>query len=144
MKKQSLVLFSISSLFVILGVAALHAQTFDHEIRANVPFRFMVGNQTLPAGAYRVTRIDDQGVLLIKSSDSGTSAIVNTHATSFKGPQNDTALLFNRYGDHYFLSQVWTVGEVSGEQLPKSKMEREVAMARNDAQPDEQILIAGL
>src|SRR6266478_7824621 len=67
MKKQSLVLFSISSLFVILGVAALHAQTFDHEIRANVPFRFMVGNQTLPAGAYRVTRIDDQGVLLIKS-----------------------------------------------------------------------------
>jgi hypothetical protein len=35
-------------------------------------------------------------------------------------------LVFHRYGDQYFLYQVWPAGATTGRQLPKSRGEREV------------------
>ena len=58
MTKQVLMFLSTSSLLAVLGVGALHAQTLDHQIQATVPFHFVVGNQTFPPGAYKVTRVD--------------------------------------------------------------------------------------
>jgi hypothetical protein len=36
-------------------------------------------------------------------------------------------LVFNRYGDQYFLSKIWAASSDSGRELPKSRLEREVA-----------------
>src|SRR2546422_3486746 len=33
--------------------------------------------------------------------------------------------IFNRYGNKYFLSQIWTAGSKSGRELPKSQRETE-------------------
>lgn len=33
---------------------------------------------------------------------------------------------FHKYGDQYFLSQVWTIGGNSGRELPMPRVEREV------------------
>jgi len=41
-----------------------------------------------------------------------------------------TKLVFSRYGDQYFLSQIWMAGNEAGYQLPKSR--REVEVAWND------------
>jgi hypothetical protein len=144
MKRQGLMFLSILSLLATLGVPGLRAQTLDHLIKANVPFHFVVGNQTLPAGAYRVAQVGEPGVFLIASDDARAAAIITTRSTSFNKPQKQTVLRFNRYGDEYFLSQLWIEGEVSGEELAKSKMEGELTKAQNAATPDEQINIAGL
>ena len=38
-----------------------------------------------------------------------------------------TKLVFHRYGDRYFLAQIWVAGNNSGSELPKSPREVEVA-----------------
>jgi hypothetical protein len=44
------------------------------------------------------------------------------------GSSSDEArLVFNKYGDTYFLSEVWTPGQSQGGGLSKSKTEREIA-----------------
>ena len=41
-----------------------------------------------------------------------------------------TKLVFQRYGDQYFLSEIWMEGNKVGHQLAKSR--REVKMAENE------------
>ncbi len=144
MKKQTLTVLAMASLFVMLAVVPVSAGSF--KLRADIPFDFMAGNETLPAGTYTVTHPDGQhGVLLIRSWEEG-AAFVLTNALEANGTQDETKLIFNRYGDRYFLTQLWTGGEIGGHELPKSRMERELAresMARNGSEP-EMVSIAAL
>jgi len=59
--------------------------------------------------------------------------IVGSNVAENLNPANKTKLVFNRYGDKYFLSQVWIAGETRRRELPKSSREKEVAkdMAHN-------------
>ena len=72
-----------------------------------VPFDFVVGSKTLPAGKYSIGRISDnpRGPLLIRSIDGSTAAIfLPTTSESVTGNDNPT-LVFQHDGDTYFLSQ---------------------------------------
>ena len=42
-------------------------------------------------------------------------------------PADKTKLVFNRYGNRYFLSEIWVNGATRGHQLPKTCRERELA-----------------
>ncbi len=127
MKKLSLVL-SMSSLFVLLAVVpALGQGRSSHKIRADIPFDFMVSDTSFPAGSYSVSTLAP-GVLLIRSRDGHESVVVMTRDVQESlTPQDETNLVFNRYGDQYFLAQMWTVGDVYGREFLKSSTESEVA-----------------
>jgi len=131
MKKLGLVL-SMSSLMVMLAVVpALGAGTgsLDHKIQVDIPFDFMVGDRTFPGGTYTFTQPTiTRRVLLIRSLDGHESALVLTQSVQKSlTPSDETKLVFTRYGDQYFLAQVWTVGNLSGLGLRKSGTESEVA-----------------
>ncbi len=128
MKKLGLVL-SMSSLLVMLAVVpASGAGRLDHKIQADIPFDFMVGDKTFPAGTYTFADPNiTPGVLLIRSLDRRESLLVATRGVENLTPSDETKLVFTRYGDLYFLAQVWTAGDVSGRELPKSSTESEVA-----------------
>jgi hypothetical protein len=51
-----------------------------------------------------------------------------------------TCLIFNRYGDKYFLATVWIAESGTGYAVPKSKMERE--MIARGARPTVELLAA--
>jgi len=125
MKRQAVSLISLLSLLLVAGSAI--AQTIH--VRANIPFNFAVGNKTFPAGTYDVGTIGNGNtkVLLLQSRDSNSSMMVGSNATQNLEPANKTKLVFNQYGDRYFLSQIWVVGETRGHQLQKSSREKEVA-----------------
>ena len=55
------------------------------------------------------------------------TAVCLAGAIQANRPSNTTKLVFNRYGSHYFLSQVWMVGNDTGHLLRPSKAEREIA-----------------
>jgi hypothetical protein len=76
MKKYTRILVAIMFLLG-LGVAA-NAET-QPLITVNMPFAFVAGKTTLPAGAYVVKRISDQpfDLLMITSRDNGTSVFLN-------------------------------------------------------------------
>ena len=142
MKKR---LFVMATLFVLTIIAAATVVQAEEPMLVNIPFAFMAGNVTLPAGEYRVQKLDsNSGVLLIKCTDASATAIVITHAAQTNERQAESKLVFNRYDDQYFLSQVWTAGSVRGRQLLKSPREKEVARSAHLDKNGEITLVARL
>jgi hypothetical protein len=91
-----------------------------------VPFDFIAGNKTLSAGQYNVDLRAFQGGVVVKSVDhDGGGVIVIGADLRSATTQGKGKLVFHRYGDTYFLSEVWG-GEDFGRQLPESKREREL------------------
>jgi len=131
MKKRA---FVTATLFVLSLIVAAQVAQAEELMSVNIPFQFVAGNMTLPAGEYRVQKWDrDSAVLFIRCSDSKTTVIVPTHPAEAKEVQTQHILVFNRYGNRYFLSQVWTAGSIRGSQLFKSPGEKELArVASND------------
>ncbi|HJX92527.1 MAG TPA: hypothetical protein VJ372_18650 [Pyrinomonadaceae bacterium] len=41
-------------------------------------------------------------------------------------PKNESTLVFHRYGDQYFLEQIWRDGEQEGTQVPETRSERTI------------------
>ena len=127
------------SMCAVLAVSCLSAQS-DHKTITAVPFDFVVGNQHMPAGIYDVT--SDQNTLLIRGEENGSASFVLAFSAYAGKTQERAKLVFKRYGDRYFLSQVWYPGTNQGRELRISKVERELAM--NSAKPEIVTLLAAV
>lgn len=126
MKRVILRSFTMLIVALALGTVAAQAQSAN-QMKADIPFRFTIGDQTLPAGEYTVRYINqDSGktALLFKSTDGRNARIVTMMTAERSAPQEKASLIFNQYGDQYFLSEVWTVGDQYGLALPKSRAEK--------------------
>lgn len=142
MKKQS---FLMAGLLVLTSMAATQVARAQETMVVDIPFAFTAGNATLPAGEYRVQKLDQHsGVLLIHCSDASASAIVITNAAQAKELQSESKLVFNRYDNRYFLSQVWTAGSIRGRQLLTSPKEKEMAQVARIETKGEITLVARL
>ena len=141
MKNLMLRLFALVTLLVTVAfasaLASVSAQTSGHRITANIPFDFNVGGKTLPAGQYAVGSINSDGTQL-RVTGEDESAIRLTQTVIASEPKNQSVLVFKRYGDRYFLSQVWLAGERQGRQMTKSRdekaMEQELALNKSSAE----------
>ena len=110
MKKYTRILVAITFLLG-LGVAA-NAETHA-ELNVTLPFEFVAGKTTLPAGKYIVKRISDQpfDVLMITSYDRGTSVLVNPVAMDNASTYKPT-VKFNIVEDRHYLSGIQTADYV--------------------------------
>jgi hypothetical protein len=135
MKKQS---FLMAGVLVLSSLAATQVARAQDAMVVDIPFAFTAGNATLPAGEYRVQKMDrNSAVLLIHCWDARASALVITNAAQAKETQTESKLVFNRYGNRYFLSQVWNAGSIRGRQLPISPREKEMPqLARNETKTE--------
>jgi hypothetical protein len=108
-------------------VSTSHAFAQSSDMRVSVPFTFHSGSQIMPAGVYRVKIESDQLVLLRGDSKSG---YVMTQPQIGKA-KDSGRLVFQRYGDQYFLREVWASASTTGQKCVKSKLEREVEIAQS-------------
>jgi hypothetical protein len=125
------------ALFVaVAGLAfasAGYAQTVN--IRAQVPFRFVVGDQTYPAGEYAVkTLVSDCNLTYIGNRNEPKSTMTLPKAIGSGTPAKSTVLVFHRIGNSYFLHQVWTEGSYVGLEFRESPGEKELAMNQAKAE----------
>jgi hypothetical protein len=147
MKKQFLKIISMLSLALTLAVAAVYANPAG-PLKANIPFDFSVGDKTLPAGVYTVVPMTTPHVLRIRSEDGRMGVLIQTQGVEARREQDQTKLVFHRYGDQYFLSQVWTAGESDVRELWKSRTERELIkrranhLAKNAVEPEVVCIVA--
>lgn len=118
--------------FATLGTLALltAASAFGQQaLTVDVPFEFNLGDKAMPAGHYDVTHTS--GVLHISCFTCGAGAMsVISNIGNGNGISQDTQsrLVFSKYGDKYFLSEVWaSFGDEWAAGLPKSRTEREMA-----------------
>jgi len=135
-------------LLSLLVVGTTSAQEPGTEIRVSIPFDFTVRGKTLPAGEYEVKRINDEpiGLLIRNVHNKHDDVVFETEPKIDRSITKRDELIFTRYGDSYFLSEVVTAGEQTGEELYPSHRERELQremMSRNQAQP-ETVTVAAL
>lgn len=119
---------------IVAGVSA-QAQTLQYRLTVNIPFDFTVTGKKLPAGTYWVKRAQDttgDAVLQVTTPDGRSS--VNRFSipiVTFKS-KNRGEVIFHRYGNEYFLAEVWPAGGGTGRAFPKTHAERELEKKAND------------
>ena len=135
----------ITGILALAFLATTQVARAQEAVLANIPFAFTAGQMTLPAGEYRVQKLtNDSSPLLIRSTDGDGASIVMTFAASANAPQDKSKLVFHRYGNRYFLAQVWTAGSARGRELPKSAKEKEQALAAHNEAPEQVTIVARL
>ncbi len=121
---------------VIAASVSANAQSLNYRLTANIPFDFSVGSQKLPAGKYWISRAQQSNgdmVVQIVSTDLHSNLTRFTIPVLASNPAKNSSLVFRRYGDDYFLAEIWPVGAVTGRELPKSRAERELARQAQDS-----------
>ena len=93
------------------GMAA-RAQVRD-QIVVTIPFEFVVGGKTLPAGTYNVNRVTDSDprILILHSFENHTSVLV-VPSQAENGSTDKVHVSFKRVGGQYFLSKIATADNV--------------------------------
>jgi hypothetical protein len=125
MKKQAL---GMAVAFLVCMATASGCYAQRSSLVVNIPFAFHAGDKTLPAGEYRVESMPTGDGILhrIECTNCHALAIVPSLAVEPKSGPSEARLIFHRYGDSYFLSEIWT-GQREGRQLFESKGEKEAA-----------------
>jgi hypothetical protein len=113
----------VSLMAIMLSSFLFSAALAQAEVRFNVPFDFTVGKVTLPAGSYSVSRIGTiQTHVSLKNRDGNEGAFEQINSVQLNpGQMSDaTKLVFNRYGDQYFLAVFWNLGSTTGYEVRRS------------------------
>jgi hypothetical protein len=137
MKNLRSILFALT---VLLLATAAQAQTTN--VKASIPFDFVVGDHAYSAGEYTVKSVSQSSAAIrIDNADESEKGITLSNACTSGQPATGTKLVFQRLGDNYFLYQVWTEGSSLGREFPMNKAEVQLA---NDSEPELVIVAANL
>ena len=132
----------ISALVLVAAPLMAAAQMKPAErIVTQVPFKFTVGAVEMPAGEYTVQLANEKGaaVLTVGNPEAKRSVYVLTVANLGKKSEN-AAMVFHRYGDRYFLTELRIEDSRTVYTLPPTKLEKEFRAQNIPASED--ILLA--
>lgn len=95
-------------------------------MHASIPFDFRIGDKLVPSGTYL---IEAKGSAITVREEAGRLVAVSfmTIPESRLATPAYGELMFNRYGNDYFLASVWTPDSKEGRSLPQTRREKEVA-----------------
>ena len=138
---KSQLLKGVTMLVAIIALAFVtalvsSAQSRSRQLTADIPFDFVVGERTLAAGNYAVGTASTASseAVVIRSSDGRQKAMRLTKSVSDNAAARRARLVFHRYGNTYFLTQVWAAGASEGREMLKTRQERsESELAKNAA-----------
>ena len=132
-------------LLILATVAPTRAQMPGTAERVSIPFDFIVGAKTLPAGEYEIRRFSDlPDGLVISNLRHHADAMFETEPVAARKIVSKGEIVFHRYGDSYFLFEVWAPGLETGREALPSRQERSLRreMARNNGEPETVALAA--
>ncbi len=124
MKQKALRTIATLGFLLMLTAAPAYAQT--DQFRVSIPFPFNAGGKTVPSGTYRVRRVRQGSELawVIQRQDSRGAAMFFTTAARSTVMREEAGLVFHRYGEEYFLAQVWCDRGNTGRELSETRRER--------------------
>jgi hypothetical protein len=125
MKKQIILAMAI----LTIVVASLSAFAQARQLTAEIPFNFTIKERALPAGRYTLEaiRLAGSDALRIQSADGRITATVFVRAELRESSKEEPRLVFNRYGDQYFLAEVAGFERRTVQELTRSKKEDHLA-----------------
>ena len=121
---------ALSGLLVLLTFSSVLGQS-DRQTIIHIPFNFTVGEKAFPAGKYVIerNRKDSDTVWVIRHKNDIGKALLLTRPVRANDVVEETRLVFNRYDDLYFLSEVWTAGSQTGREIQISNREKALEKA---------------
>ena len=133
---QQLLSFFIALVFALTLYPSKAQAQIVGQIEANIPFQFHAGNVKLPAGRYFIHVLDntDLTVMEITSADGSTSALFDVQGTQANSSPAKTELIFDKYGNRYFLAKLFDEGNPSGSQVLESRYEKKISQATAEGQ----------
>ena len=138
MNRNLIRVLTIGTLLLLVSIPNTFAQT---TVRATVPFPFMVGKTEVPAGTYTIDSIS-HSVISIRDRSTGRGVLTLVSPERPGSNDNTPKLVFNKYGDRYFLSQVSRGFGSNVMQLPTSKLEKELRIASAHSAPEQKMIAA--
>jgi hypothetical protein len=125
---------ALASTLTISPIKA-HAQIIG-DLEVTIPFQFHAGDAKLPAGKYIIRAVDnsDLTIMEISSEDGSTSALFDVHDAEANSAPAKSELIFNKYGNRYFLAKLYDEGNPNGSAVNVSRYEKKVGEAAVEAQ----------
>jgi hypothetical protein len=138
--------YKFLSLFIALVFALAiypskaHAQIVG-DLEVNVPFQFHAGNTKLPPGRYSIHLLDDTDltVMEISSADGSTSALFEVEIAAADTAPEKSEVIFNKYGNRYFLATLFEEGNPSGSKVVESRYEKRITREQAGATAHEHV-----
>jgi hypothetical protein len=132
--KNQLAGFGISATKAMLTVVSIPAVVHSQSVMpANIPFDFYIGSQRLPSGTYN---FEVSGMYVKLADRDGHSAIAL--ASMVPNPESKTLiggkLMFTRYDNYYFLSEMRRAGYTTGLGMIRSSLEAQIAKSSGERQ----------
>ncbi len=111
-----------------LSTSAVHAQVPTSRLAVvTVPFAFESGSAHLPAGTYTISLSGAQLMSVSSAGKDGSMSLVR-HAADTQNSAN-TRVVFHRYGNQYFLREVWDEGATNHVVTVETRAEAKVRKA---------------
>ena len=125
MKNQVYRVMAVLAVCFGLAVASVQAQA-PSKVEVDIPFEFSAGKTTLKPGVYTIKRLSGN-FLTLRHTDGKSTVILNVPLTlTSSDPNSVERLVFNKYGEHYALAQIWLTADTG----------RELHVARKAAKPE--------
>ena len=125
-------------LILAAACSAPSLQAQSHEVRADVPFSFAVGSKQLPAGHY--TFLTGPSDTIVTRNTDNELVILTRKETAFPAAGYLNVLVFNKYGDRYFLREIRCPSIAMNVEIPQSKMEKQIRVQTASLGPDQTLL----
>jgi hypothetical protein len=125
---------------IVSFITAGGAVAQDMRAKATIPFNFIVGEKTMPAGTYEI-HAPIVGVIQLQNPERTQS--VMTVASHGILPENNTGkLVFAHYGDRYFLKEIRCSAADMEETIPASKEEKRARTQEAKLAGGNEVLVA--
>ena len=104
-------------------VPATHVFAQRTTLLVKVPFAFQDGRLNFPAGRYTIQAANEHTLVLRNSVGDQIGVIMTIGEQRAEAPRS-AKVIFHKYGDQYFLSDVWLANSTIGHQLVVSRAEK--------------------
>ena len=107
--------------FILMAGAGSAYALLLEPMHVKVPFDFVIGETTLPAGEYQISNVDDTAtdLLVIRSENGQPAFFFEAEPASPKGDVwvSDTKLTFQKVNGKEYLTGIWEAGGNTGYSL---------------------------
>jgi hypothetical protein len=134
-KHQLLALFIALIFALTMNPTRAQAQIIG-DLEVSIPFQFHAGSTKLPPGKYVIHMLDNSNLTImeISSEDGSTSALFDVESVEANSAPAKNELIFNKYGNRYFLAKLFDQENPSGSKVVESRYEKRIGQATAETQ----------
>lgn len=93
--------------------------------RAEIPFDFKIQDHSMPAGTYAISASSVRDLYDVRNLETGEGAFLNA-PVGMQGNNWESKLVFRRYGDSYFLGEIWMGDSNIGHRSAPGRAEKDL------------------